>query len=318
MSEPNSNPSEKSKKPGKKDELISLEDLDRILEEEDPEFAKSVSEIGKDGDLKNAQIQPEDSIKVDVDSEDTPEKELKGWRKWFEKFKSWIKDFIKSVSIKIKEKLIGAAKATLIWCKTDLPDRLRYFFGILGRIFGAFFGVLGKFFSALGKNKLASLFLFLALGALGGLVYLVATGKWLRANKEEVIVDFSKVGSNPDRISDPREMIELYRAFPQPEFTVLLDKIKVNLKRLTVNSNPMAAMQFFIALDSQDTAIEVKDREKEIVDLVSREVEEFTYEELNSPDGMSRLKVNIRKVINQILNQGRVQRIYININVSKP
>ena len=110
----------------------------------------------------------------------------------------------------------------------------------------------------------------------------------------------------------------LVAAFPQQTFTVLLEKIVVNLQRSRRHRNPMGAFKFYVTVDSQETAVEVKDRETEVLDYVQRAVEEMSYEEVNGPGGRTQLKALVRGEINRLLNQGRVQDVFIEIMITKP
>jgi flagellar basal body-associated protein FliL len=111
--------------------------------------------------------------------------------------------------------------------------------------------------------------------------------------------------------------VDFYMAFPQPEFTLLLSKIVVNLKS-EGEANPMVAFQAFVITESEETSAEIKTREKEMLDLIGRTAEEFTYQELSTEPGKERLKREIRKTVNGALSQGRVLSAYFKIFISKP
>ena len=99
---------------------------------------------------------------------------------------------------------------------------------------------------------------------------------------------------------------------------VLLKKVIVNLKPDDLSTrNPMGLYEVYLGLDSKDTAIEVKDREKEILDLIQRTLENFTYSEVSSIVGKIRMKSAIKERLNEILNQGRVFHVYFNNFVTK-
>jgi flagellar FliL protein len=65
-------------------------------------------------------------------------------------------------------------------------------------------------------------------------------------------------------------------------------------------------------VDSQDTAIEVKDRELEILDIIQRVLENFAYSDVNSMVGKIRMKSAIKDRLNEVLNQGKVFHVYFN------
>ena len=71
------------------------------------------------------------------------------------------------------------------------------------------------------------------------------------------------------------------------------------------------AFEFYLGLDANETAIEIKDREKEVLDISQRTLEEFTYPEIMAPNTQKRVWARMRDNINEILNQGRVQKVYV-------
>ena len=74
----------------------------------------------------------------------------------------------------------------------------------------------------------------------------------------------------------------------------------------------MGLFEFYLGVDSRDTAIELRDREKEVIDIIERTLESFTYHEVVSYQGKILLKAKIRDNVNEILNQGQINRVYIN------
>ena len=97
-----------------------------------------------------------------------------------------------------------------------------------------------------------------------------------------------------------------------PNHTVTLNKIVVNLKMSAKTSlNPMAYLRLNLEASNKEAAVEVLDREKEIADLIQRTVEEMPYDIVNTSDGKNLMKIKIRKKLNEVLNRGRVKRIYI-------
>ena len=87
----------------------------------------------------------------------------------------------------------------------------------------------------------------------------------------------------------------------------------MNLRRdENSGSLPMGIFEFYLGVDSKDTAVEIRDREHEVIDLVQRTLEGFTYHEVVSYQGKIRMKSRIRDNVNDILNQGQINRVYIN------
>lgn len=106
-----------------------------------------------------------------------------------------------------------------------------------------------------------------------------------------------------------------------PEFVVLIQRIVVNLARTEEaadNANPMAAFELYLQTDNQDAAIEIKDREVEIRDSLSRAVERMTYTDLVGEEGKAKLKLLIRRDLNEVLTKGKVRRVFFKTIVLNP
>ena len=78
-------------------------------------------------------------------------------------------------------------------------------------------------------------------------------------------------------------------------------------KATAENPNPMGAFELVVELDSDDTAIEVRDREVEFFDHVQRVFEDETFRDLETVLGKDRLKSRIKRELNHKLTQGWVK-----------
>lgn len=106
-----------------------------------------------------------------------------------------------------------------------------------------------------------------------------------------------------------------------PEFVILVERIVVNLSRTPQapeSANPMAAFELYLQTDNQDAAVEIKDRSVEIRDAVARSVERMTYPDLADEDGKAKLKLLIRKDLNEIITRGKVRRVFFKTIVLNP
>jgi flagellar FliL protein len=104
-----------------------------------------------------------------------------------------------------------------------------------------------------------------------------------------------------------------------PEHVVLLNKVVVNLRPSeSSDGNPMGYFEFYLEANSQEAAIEIDDRQAEILDVVQRTVEAITYDEIVTPAGKNKLKLVIRKDLNQVLTKGRVRKVFYKSVVIKP
>jgi flagellar basal body-associated protein FliL len=109
-----------------------------------------------------------------------------------------------------------------------------------------------------------------------------------------------------------------YAAFPQEVHEFLFKKMKVNLRRTSENPNPMGAFEVVVGVDSQDTAVELRDREVEFHDMLQRLFEEELVTELDSETGKKILKGRVRKELNGKLTQGWIKEVHFKSFVLKP
>jgi len=302
---------------------ISLEDIDQIIEANDPEFAKEMTEMKTDDALAKAQVE---SIDVDENSllaQDEAEEKSRAFSEKYPKvYRAMaplrkLKDRSFSDFIALRNKLIAISRDFLIFLKTGLPERVKYLNSKLGHQLAQAKAILSMIKRLSWRQKLSLSILAVMMVSTVYLIKLNFNGVWLPNFGQYLLPNIAK---KSDKIFqfDADQMLSFYQAFPQPDHLVLLDKIVVNLRRVKIGENPMAAFQLFVNTDSQDTAIEVKDREKELLDRVARAVEDLSYREVAGQEGKSRLKNLARTEINKALNQGRIIKAYYKIIILKP
>lgn len=326
------------------DDVFSLEDLDKIIEEEDPEFAESLDEIASNDELNSADIESLDVSEAEEIIEEEEEKQpsklhtkiiqpIKGKinkvvapikkvtaliAKPFKKPISFFKEYIKNKKQAIRNRIILMWSDFKVFLKQGLPDRLKYLKKVLTEKIKKIILWILSFKELSLKKKITSILLIPAVLATTYLVVLTLQKQWLPMIYQPLFVGFhtQATTSYEYKIDD---FVELFKHFPQKEFAVELPKIVFNLRRLpTSGPTPMGTYQIYVVLDSQDTAIEVKDREREIMSIMRSVSEGFTYEDLNTNKGKKRLQSALRFEINEILNQGRIKQVYFKIIIIKP
>ena len=80
----------------------------------------------------------------------------------------------------------------------------------------------------------------------------------------------------------------------------------------------MGLFEFYVDLNSQEAAIEVKARELELKDLLQRTIEDETHYDLQGERGKERVKDLIREELNKVLTRGWVEDVYISNMVLNP
>ncbi len=307
---------------------MSADEIDQMILSEDPEFGEELASMDS---LKDAEVMEFSEASDDLEFEE----EAKQAQQLKEDAHPLIVKFRKKVVIPFKNtrdrwqlrieasidfvtnNSVAAYKGSVQFLKHTLPDFIKY----LGTQFTAFKLKLKTYyqsFMSLSLIKRLTL-LVLAVMATASLYFaaMIFKDAWLERLIHKLPTSLASSGQVIGSATSKSDFVAFNVAFPDYEYQVKLNRVVVNLRR-DANSGPlpMGAFEFFLGLDSQDTAIEVKDREKEILDRVQRQVEQMTYSEVMSPTGKTKMKVKVRDSINEILNQGRVTGVYINTMIT--
>ncbi len=146
----------------------------------------------------------------------------------------------------------------------------------------------------------------------------ILTQKKLPTVNLEGVTSFEQVADAVYVFSPDTPLEQFDSPIRHSDYTVLLGKVVANL-RPTENSSgqPMGAFRFHFEASTRETAMELVDREKELLDLMQRAIEEMTWDELSTSDGKARLKLVLRKKINEALNRGRVKKVLIETIILK-
>lgn len=295
----------------------ALEEIDKLIAQEDPGFNASLENIKKEAIENTTEIEmldvdfdshTSDANEKQIQSKKTVFKKLISFLLWpFIKLKSWLA--LRLIAMVNRAKLF--ARQSWFFIKNDLPQILRYLLSQIKSIFAWLKGQIKAFFALSMAQKLA---LVGSIALACGAVFLLSrsfTGDWLPVWKNPLIRGFHEKASFVTEVDPKSGYSEFFLMFPEVEFHLQLGRIVVNLKPSPGIPNPMGAFEFYLGLDSNETAIEIKDREKEVLDLTQRTLEDFTYLEVMSPNTQKRVWARIRDNINEILNQGRVQKVYV-------
>jgi len=302
-------------RPSSTDGVFSLEDLDKIIDAEDPNFKNEMENI------KSAPVENTSAIEdLQVSTDDDPEKEdesektklkkildfvLRPWRRFV--------DYSKLTKVALKNRIIVLVDMSKTFVRHELPERLRYLASQIRSGLVWIKKIAQQFWALPGGQKIA--LVFMSFASIFSLLLLsrTLTGAWLPGYVDDLPRNLEKNATVIGVAKRREDLQDLFQAFPEVEYHVLLKKAIVNLRRDdTSGPNPMGVFELYLGVDSQDTAIEVKHRELEILDIVQRAIENFSYTEVNSVVGKIRVKSAVRDRVNEILNQGRVFQVYYN------
>jgi flagellar basal body-associated protein FliL len=287
-----------------------ISSVDALLASEDPQFAASMAEI-----RKIAKIDPADTGSgVEIDSLDlnaiAPEALVSFPKRVLAKFSEGIDDgvsFLKNFPAHARTFAKHGLKTGLVKTKDGLLFVVKKIRDLLTS-----FGYLPRSsqYLVFATILLAALATFVIKKTVAGHVLPKLQSVYLRSYAEVADAKFKYEADEPmENFTDP-----LYH----PEHVVLMDKVIVNLKRLNPDSTPMGLFEFYVELSTHEGAVEIKSREVEARDLISRTLEQMSYEELVTPEGKNKLKVILRKNLNELLTEGRVRRVFFKTVVVKP
>lgn len=280
---------------------LDADAVDNLLAVEDPQFAASMKEL-------RAQV-AEDAGNVVIDSLDLEEKPLTKFGLFrvrakakfdalihsLTQFKNRLAHFRSSAGVVSKDFILHAAKAS--------GNGIKALGGKLKDLISAF-----KHLPT--KSKLL-VFATVLFGLLSITVLkIVLKGKYLPTLETHYLRSFADLANGSYKYDAHEPMEDFTDPFFHPEHVMLIDKIVVNLRRPEDGSNPMGLFEFYLEASNDEGAIEIKDREIEVRDLISRTLERMSYEELVTVSGKNKAKLVLRKAMNQFMTKGRVRRVY--------
>lgn len=100
---------------------------------------------------------------------------------------------------------------------------------------------------------------------------------------------------------------------------ITLPKMITNIKPSeSSGQNPMISLEVVIEGFSNESILEIKDREAEFKDMILRVIEEYTYDELDTLSGKQRLNAEILEAVNANLTQGQIRKVFYKNIITKP
>lgn len=288
--------------PSEEEGLVSLEDLDRVIEEQDPEFKKNVDEIGTQeaaGDLNLELIDLDQLLK--------------------EQEENSLKSKLRRLKIKIRNFLTGLKTTIFYFLKNDVPAGAKKSLGALKRILAALQEGLRQFGFKPLKFKLM-VFAFIALcGAVTVAMYVLFTKNLIQAKDRLFVQSLAELAEETTPFEPKTEQEPFYDSVRSAQNILSLPKLVVNIKRSpTSGPNPMAAVEVYVEGNFPDVVVEIKDREVEFKDAFMRTLEEFNYDELDTVEGKQRLLDRFAREANKLATKGRIRKVLFKTIIIKP
>jgi flagellar basal body-associated protein FliL len=321
MAEPKSDPKTEALISVALDEELSDAELNEALAEADPDFLKTVEEIGKDKNLSLSQI-------IITDTEQALNEERDAWEHSgkFGKTVFHVFPLVARLSLLLKRvKFVIFAFLLAEWIRTK---NFFYFLAtdgkkkVTGRIRAALdgFDETQRSFRYLNwKMKLAFFSILALLAGTGWFIHRSMTHGVIQTKTELFIPSMERLATEVFEYDPETETEPFYDNLRASSNIFLLPKMVVNLRKSAHSgSNPMGAFEFFLEAMAAEVSIELKDREVEMRDLVQRVVEEFTFDQVDSTDGKRAICEKLKKEINAQLTTGKLKKVWIKTVILKP
>ncbi len=317
------------------DDLISLEDLvrdsaqtapsateavatiDKVLEVEDPAFSQEMKTIQAEATAPPPDVVVDTEVDELVDKEKA-EKASKGFKKL--KLLLFVRPSRKIKNAMAQLKTIGPwLKLTALPAVKDAVSKT-----ISGIKAGLSWGT-GKLKAALSwfavqpkQSKLLVVAVAVLAIAAAVMTRIAISGSFLPSLEKDFLLSFANRADAKYTYDGEEKWQDLNDPLLHPEYIVLRERLIVNLRNPGDGTNPMALLDLYVEAGSQDAAIEVKARDSEVRDMILRTMEQITYDELVTEAGKNKLKVFLRKNLNEMMTKGRVRRLFFKSIVVKP
>lgn len=285
------------------EDLESLNKLEKAIQDNDPEFQGAITDLTS---MANENLNLE-LVDIDKILEEEKSKTLKARVKRvlvflnakFVKLVLFIKWFAEYLLKEVLPKFIKIAKSAVGKISEQIKAALQVFSGF------------DK------KKKIISV--VLVAGCIGLAWYfakLVKTG--IIAKEQKPFIYSMEELSENKYLFEQDQMEDFYSSPRFNQNLISLRRMVVNIKKTKNSSdNPMGAFEFFLQGNSSDVMIEIKDRESEVLDTFQAEIRTFSYDELETYDGKTKLTEKLKNTINEILVRGKINKIYFKTFVLK-
>lgn len=302
---------------------LSPEDVDKIIETADPEFAAKLKELGQDTSISLAEIHIEDSrqaLYAEIDSW----KAATGWRKTLYRFFP-LAPVVSLWSRRLRERAWVMSRRGWFFLIAAVSQGARSGF-TKSRLFivGLFQFLKARVRSGVDQwSKLSGVHKLSFVGLL--IMFAIVTGYLTVAVKKDVIPEpealflssLEEISTESYNADGPDELF--YDNVRVAKNLILLDKMVVNLKPSEESGpNPMAAFELLVEGNTSDVMVEIKDREVAVRQLMLRSLEEFSFADAESSEGKRRMSARLAEELSQFLTTGRVRRVLIKTVLVKP
>lgn len=285
------------------EDLESLNKLEKAIQDNDPEFQGAITDLTA---MANENLNLE-LVDIDKILEEQKSKTLKARAKR-------LVSFLNAKLVKLVLFLKWFAEYVF---KEVLPRFLALVKSGVGKVGVQVKAGLQVFSTFDKKKKIISIVLLLGcIGLAGYFAKLIKTGIIAKEQKPFI---YSMEELSENKYFYEKDQLEDFYSSPRfNQNLISLRRMVVNIKKSKNSSeNPMGAFEFFLQGNSSDVMIEVKDRESEVLDTFQAEIRGFSYDDLDTFEGKTKLTEKLKNAINEILVRGKINKIYYKTFVLK-
>ena len=270
--------------------LMSLEDLDKIIQDNDPDALKNIEVMKESAELNSQTIEL-----LQIDDIMGDPKKKKSDR--FAKFQFKLKLFLRWL------KVAGLELALKTWTQTKAHSK-----ALNEKRQG-----LQKKVGTWGKKEKALFVIFLVMiGLTSTYTYFAFVKKAFVYDGELFVGSLLPLATETFEIKSTDDKEQFYNTIRIPKNIFSLRRMVINIQPSESSGpNPMVAYELSLEANSKEVLVEIKDREGEIIDQVQRSLEQLTFDELSSPEGRDLVEDKVKTRVNQILTLGKVRFVYI-------
>ena len=143
--------------------------------------------------------------------------------------------------------------------------------------------------------------------------------QWKKFWKLPYLSSLESVADSKHNYASDSKVIRYSNDLLLPQHVVLINKIVVNVRPGKLSTaNPMIAFDLYARTDTNEAAVEIKEREKQIQDHLQRFCEGLQYDQIQTEDGKMTWKNKMKRELNLVLNTGKVKDIYFKTLLIKP
>lgn len=282
--------------------LMSADDLDRLIAEDDPEFKSRVDQINSESAAADLNIELIDLDQILVEQEARS-----------------LKSRIRMGVRRIRNLVMGVHATIWHWLREDVSQGVLF----VWRKSLAGLAILRERLRQFGfkpmKYKLTVVGFFIFAGAVMVVLWVGLTRGFVPQGRPLFIKSIGEIANGSWDFDPATEREVFYDSFRAAQNIFVIQRMIVNLRPSSQSgSNPMAMAEIFVEGISPDVIVEIKDREIEFKDAMLRTMEDFSYDELISESGKRALTERLGREADRLATQGRVRRVYLRNFVIKP